>query len=185
MPTILVRKEAIIVNILHLRALVKASEVWLFDSASPSSLLQARFLESLTTSLQSPNPGFTSLPYEMRALDAILGSVTTALEEDLGNLRSRTLELLEDLEKNIVATNLRLLLQYSRKLAIFHKRASLVMEAIDEILQQGKSLSSLCGVIETKDCLRRGFGCHVPLCQSHFVTRRRSYGNRNAAGELP
>jgi magnesium transporter len=47
-PTILVRKEAVLVNILHLRALVKADTVILFDTfGSTDSRLHSTFLYHL------------------------------------------------------------------------------------------------------------------------------------------
>ena len=47
-PTILVRKESILVNILHLRALIKADAVVLFDTyGSVDSRLHSTFLYHL------------------------------------------------------------------------------------------------------------------------------------------
>lgn len=41
---------------------------------------------------------------------------------------------------------LRLLLQYSRKLSVFQKRATLVQECLEEVLENGewRSMSSMC-----------------------------------------
>ena len=53
-PTILVRKESILVNILHLRALIKADAVVLFDTyGSVDSRLHSTFLYHLQVSMSS------------------------------------------------------------------------------------------------------------------------------------
>ncbi|PIL27833.1 transporter [Ganoderma sinense ZZ0214-1] len=63
-PTILVRKEAILVNILHIRALVKADTVVLFDTyGSADSHLHSVFLYHLEHNLRAKVSG---LPYEFR-----------------------------------------------------------------------------------------------------------------------
>jgi len=67
MPTILVRREAIIVNVLHIRALIKAEEVWLFDSVgSVDSVLHSKFVYALEGNLKTASITFGNLPYEMR-----------------------------------------------------------------------------------------------------------------------
>jgi len=58
-------------------------------------------------------------------------------------MKALVLDVLDDLEHDIVPSYLRLLLQYSRKLGIFHKRATLVQEAIDDVLKQGELTSTL------------------------------------------
>ncbi|KAG8822226.1 magnesium ion transporter [Serendipita sp. 399] len=50
-PTILVRKEAFLVNVLHIRALIKADAVLLFDTyGSADSRLHSTFLYHLEAS---------------------------------------------------------------------------------------------------------------------------------------
>lgn len=72
------------------------------------------------------------------------------------NVRALVLDLLQELESHIgarkgsagrsqfadllsplVRDKLRLLLQYSRKLAVFQKRATLVQECLEEVLENG------------------------------------------------
>ncbi|EEB97546.1 hypothetical protein MPER_03111 [Moniliophthora perniciosa FA553] len=63
-PTILVRKEAFLVNILHIRALVKADTVVLFDTyGSADSRLHSVFLYHLEHNLRAKGSGS---PYEFR-----------------------------------------------------------------------------------------------------------------------
>ncbi|KAB5591210.1 Mitochondrial inner membrane magnesium transporter mrs2 [Ceratobasidium theobromae] len=135
-PTILARKEAILVNILHIRALVKADAVILFDSyGSVDSRLHSVFLYHLEHNLKRT----TSLPYEFRALESILLSVVSALEAEMVFSRHLIAGLLAELEDDIDRDKFKRLLHYSRRLQSFMNRAKLVQAALEEVLQQGES----------------------------------------------
>ncbi|CAE7180415.1 unnamed protein product [Rhizoctonia solani] len=128
-PTILTRKEAILVNILHIRALVKADAVILFDSyGSVDSRLHSHNLKQRST----------ALPYEFRALESILVSVVSALEAEMVFTRHLVGGLLAELEDDIDRDKFKRLLHYSRRLQSFMNRARLVQEALEEVLQQGQ-----------------------------------------------
>ncbi|SGY14773.1 BQ5605_C013g07099 [Microbotryum silenes-dioicae] len=149
-PTILVRRSAILLTILHLRVVITAKEVTLFDSVgTEDSHLKSVFVWDLEYALKNPSkagPGtghHSALPYEFRALETCLISVTTALDTELDNIRALVQELLQALEEHIDRDNLRLLLQYSRKLADFEKRATLVMQCLDEVLENDDDLAAM------------------------------------------
>ncbi|PPR00289.1 hypothetical protein CVT24_005030 [Panaeolus cyanescens] len=140
-PTILVRKEAFLVNILHIRALVKADTVVLFDTyGSADSRLHSVFLYHLEHNLKTKAPG---LPYEFRALESILLSVLSALEAEMVFIRNLVGGLLAEMEDNIDHDRFKRLLHYSRRLASFKNRATLVQEAIDEVLSQDEDLDAM------------------------------------------
>ncbi|KAJ7255414.1 Mg2+ transporter protein cora-like protein [Mycena rebaudengoi] len=140
-PTILVRKEAILVNILHIRALVKADTVILFDSfGSADSRLHSVFLYHLEHNLKTKGSG---LPYEFRALESVLLSVLSALEAEMGFIRNLVGGLLAELEDNIDHDRFKRLLHYSRRLASFQNRAKLVEEALEELLGQDDDLTAM------------------------------------------
>ncbi|GAA6054356.1 hypothetical protein JCM3770_003333 [Rhodotorula araucariae] len=143
-PTILSRKECLILTILHLRMVITAKEVTIFDSVgSEDSWLKGVFIWSLEHALKATGKASHGLPYEFRALEAALINIVTALETDLNNMRSHVVELLAHMEENIDRDNLRLLLHYSRKLSIFQKRATLVQECLDELLANDDDLSGM------------------------------------------
>ncbi|GAA5892223.1 hypothetical protein JCM6882_003615 [Rhodosporidiobolus microsporus] len=143
-PTILSRKSCIILTILHLRVAITAREVTIFDAAgSEDSWLKGVFIWSLEHALKTTSKAAHGLPYEFRALEACLVNVLTALETDLVNIRSHVVELLAHMEEHIDRDNLRLMLQYSRKLSIFQKRAALVQECLDELLANDADLAAL------------------------------------------
>ncbi|KDN43741.1 hypothetical protein RSAG8_05931, partial [Rhizoctonia solani AG-8 WAC10335] len=124
-PTILTRKEAILINILHIRALVKADAVILFDSyGSVDSRLHSVFLYHLEHNLKQKS---TLLPYEFRALESILVSVVSALEAEMVFTRHL----------------FKRLLHYSRRLQSFMNRAKLVQAALEEVLQQDEDMNNM------------------------------------------
>ncbi|KAJ8517130.1 hypothetical protein ONZ45_g5666 [Pleurotus djamor] len=140
-PTILVRKEAILVNILHIRALLKADAVLLFDTyGSVDSRLHSVFLYHLEHNLKT---GGSGVPYEFRALESALLSVLSALEAEMVFIRNLVGGLLAELEDNIDHDRFKRLLHYSRRLASFQNRAKLVQEALEEVLEQDDDLAAM------------------------------------------
>ncbi|KAF7761411.1 hypothetical protein Agabi119p4_9403 [Agaricus bisporus var. burnettii] len=140
-PTILVRKEAILVNILHIRALVKADAVVLFDTyGSADSRLHSVFLYHLEHNLKHKGTG---LAYEFRALESVLLSVMSALEAEMVFIRNLVGGLLAELEDNIDHDRFKRLLHYSRRLVGFKNRAQLVEEALEEVLAQDEDLNAM------------------------------------------
>ncbi|CAD6577059.1 MAG: magnesium ion transporter [Cyphobasidiales sp. Tagirdzhanova-0007] len=144
LPTILVRREAILVNILHVRMLIKANTVTLFDvMGTIDSQLQENFVRELSATLKLGYRNSGGMPYEFRALEAALSSVATALEEEMKVHKAEVTRLVGSLETHIVVSELHTLLQYSRRLAGFQRRAKSVQAAIDEVLEQDDDLSAM------------------------------------------
>ncbi|CCM01214.1 uncharacterized protein FIBRA_03262 [Fibroporia radiculosa] len=137
-PTILVRKEAILVNILHIRALIKANAVVLGECivAHVYRLHQP----NIQHNLKVKSPG---LPYEFRALESVLLSVLSALEAEMVFIRNLVGGLLAELEDDIDHDRFKRLLHYSRRLAAFQNRAKLVQEALEEVLEQDEDLAAM------------------------------------------
>jgi magnesium transporter len=70
-------------------------------------------------------------------LESILISVTTALDVEMAVLRKFVNELLTQLEEDIDRERLRNLLVYSKKLSAFEKKATLIRDALAEVLDNG------------------------------------------------
>lgn len=145
LPTILVRPKAILMNLLHIRCLIQADRVLVFDAyGSTDSYTQSLFMYDLEGKLSlREGKGHTVLPYEFRALEAVLISVTTALEGEFEGVRGPVVKVLRDLEENIDRDKLRMLLVLSKKLGTFEQRARLVRDAIDELLEADDDLASM------------------------------------------
>ncbi|KAJ1938718.1 magnesium ion transporter, partial [Kickxella alabastrina] len=113
MPAILVRKHAILVNLLHIRALIEADRIVLFDSiGAPASYSQSLLVYELQERLrnsvgQSNEP---SQPFEFRALEAVLISVVNSLQSDEEVLVNLVQNVLAYLEESVDRSKLRELL---------------------------------------------------------------------------
>ncbi|KAJ5787813.1 Magnesium transporter MRS2/LPE10 [Penicillium paradoxum] len=149
LPHILVRPSAILINLLHLRVLIKADRVLVFDAyGSTDSYMQSLFIYDLEGKLrqrhvQGAAQPSQSLPYEFRALEAVLISVTSGLEEEFNGVRDPVVRVLRALEEDIDRDKLRHLLIYSKKLGTFEQKARLVRDAIDDLLEADDDLAAM------------------------------------------
>jgi magnesium transporter len=84
-----------------------------------------------------------SLPYELRALEAVLISVTNALESEFEGIREPVVTVLRELEEDIDRDKLRYLLIYSKKLGTFEQTARLVRDALEELLEADDDLAAM------------------------------------------
>lgn len=83
------------------------------------------------------------LPYEFRALEAVLISVTAGLEGEFEGVREPVVKVLRELEEDIDRDKLRHLLIYSKKLGTFEQKARLVRDAIDDLLEADDDLAAM------------------------------------------
>ncbi|KAL5341461.1 hypothetical protein BJX70DRAFT_358848 [Aspergillus crustosus] len=145
LPHIFVRPSTILINLLHLRVLIKADRVLVFDAyGSTDSYMQSLFVYDLEGKLrQKQVPGAGALPYEFRALEAVMVSVTSGLEEEFNGVREPVVRVLRALEEDIDRDKLRHLLIYSKKLGSFEQKARLVRDAIDDLLEADDDLASM------------------------------------------
>jgi len=147
LPHILVRPSAILINLLHLRVLIQSDRVLVFDAyGSTDSYTQSLFMYDLEGKLrQKPDPRSTNtyLPYEFRALEAVLISVTSGLEAEFALVRDPVTHILSELEEDIDREKLRHLLIHSKKLGTFEQKARLVRDAIDDLLEADDDLAAM------------------------------------------
>jgi magnesium transporter len=147
LPHILVRPSAILINLLHLRVLIQSDRVLVFDAyGSTDSYTQSLFMYDLEGKLRQkadPRNGSTYLPYEFRALEAVLISVTSGLEAEFALVRDPVTHILRELEEDIDRDKLRHLLVHSKKLGTFEQKARLVRDAIEDLLEADDDLSAM------------------------------------------
>jgi magnesium transporter len=145
LPHILIRPTAILLNLLHLRVLIKHNRVLVFDTyGSTNTYTQSIFMYDLEGKLRQMDAKANgSLPYEFRALEAVLISVTTGLEGEFEGVRDPVLGVLRELEEDIDRDKLRYLLIYSKKLGTFEQKARLVRDALDELLEADDDLAAM------------------------------------------
>lgn len=136
--------------------LIKYNTVLLFDVyGSKASYPQSAFMYDLQGKLQQKSQGSNGgLPYEFRALEAVLQSVTQELENDFEAVREPVLRILSDLEEDIDRHKLRILLILSKRVSTFEQKAKLVRDAIDELLEADDDLASMYLTEKTHDLYR-------------------------------
>lgn len=157
-PSILVRPGAILINLLHHRLLIKHDRVIVFDAdGTTDSHAQSIFIEELKSKLsqessessssktqqQSQLGGSNPLPYEFRALEAVLMSVSTGLETEFEIIGDPVIRVVRDLEEDIDRDKLRHLLIFSKRLGTFEQKARLVRDAIDDLLDADDDLVAM------------------------------------------
>lgn len=145
-PSIFTRSDCILLNLLNIRALIKSDSVVIFDSLSSSgsrfneSHSHGMFLKQMHEKLRSDSE---ELPYEFRALEAILVHVISNLTTEM-NVHTTVLQnILTSLENSIDRVKLRYLLIQSKKIAQFQQKASLVRDLLADVLEQDDELNSL------------------------------------------
>ena len=143
LPRILVRPSAIFINLLHLRVLIQSDRVLVLEAyGTKDSYAQSVFLYDLQGKLAQKESSRQagSLPYEFRALEAVLISVTSGLETEFEGVSEPVVRVLRELEEDIDRDKLRHLLIYSKKLGTFEQKARLVRDAIDDLLDADDDL---------------------------------------------
>ncbi|KAF2262412.1 cora-domain-containing protein [Lojkania enalia] len=145
LPHILVRPSAILINLLHLRVLIKHNRVLVFDAyGTTDSKSQSVFMYDLDLKLrQKQSVANDTLPYEFRALEAVLISVTLGLEKEFEGVSEPVVKVLMELEEDIDRDKLRHLLIYSKKLGSFEQKARLVRDSLSELLDADDDLSAM------------------------------------------
>ena len=162
MPTILVRHSCILINLLHLRVLIKHDRVLILDTyGTTDSYAQSLFIFELEHKLRQQQQQYgcessgvgegaqqqqqqqQQQPYESRALEAVLMSATGSLEAEYEGVREPVVRVLRELEEDIDRDKLRHLLIYSKKLGTFEQKARLVRDAIDGLLDADDDLAAM------------------------------------------
>lgn len=148
-PLLLTRNDCIMLNLLNIRALIKCNSLVVFDySLTSSSRLRElyshnSFLTELSTRLQSTHPEAALLPYEFRALEAILVDVTSNLATEVNVHQTVVQNILASLELSIERTKLRYLLIQLKKLGQFHQKVKLINDLLHDLLNSDEELNDL------------------------------------------
>ncbi|ODV94733.1 hypothetical protein PACTADRAFT_50599 [Pachysolen tannophilus NRRL Y-2460] len=152
-PTIAVRKNCILVNLLHIKAIVKSNTVMIFDTSTPSSATKlSLFMYDLESKLKITPAGSNNkllanpsqqYYYEFKAIESILINVMTCLETELQLHLNVCGTILEELEDQIDRDKLRELLIKSKALTTFYQKALLIRNVLDELLENDEDLGGM------------------------------------------
>eukprot|EP00002_Diphylleia_rotans_P037210 TRINITY_DN8292_c0_g1_i2.p1 TRINITY_DN8292_c0_g1~~TRINITY_DN8292_c0_g1_i2.p1 ORF type:complete len:341 (+),score=70.18 TRINITY_DN8292_c0_g1_i2:134-1156(+) len=141
MPTIFVREGAIVVNLEHIKAIIKHDTVLLFDYGHPSvqSFIPVMSL-ALKESISAPG---TYSPYEFRALEAILTNVCAYMQRQLQTLTPAIIDVLDNLARDLNMPSLERLLPLNKSLTSFDVSVNEVKEAISAILNSNTDMANM------------------------------------------
>lgn len=149
-PQILVRPSTIFICFFSLRLLVQHNRVLMFqvDSSHMDANIIVRdvFTHDLQNKLRGdPESGISEhLPYELRAVEAALSSVTATLEAEQLMIRAEIEEILRDLGgENILQSAWRALLEKRKKLVIVEQRARQVRSVIQDLLNNDEDMAAM------------------------------------------
>ncbi|KAH0594741.1 hypothetical protein MHUMG1_07575 [Metarhizium humberi] len=153
-PHILIRENTLLIHLFDLRLLVQADKVLLFnvDSVDGDNTTCRVFTHDLEAKLHRRQAPYKKAneAFELRVVEVALASVTSTLEAEYLLVKrevSRALQTLDqqmaDKEGALVYSALRELLDISRSLARIEKRARLVRNAIQEVLNDDADMADM------------------------------------------
>ncbi|KAG0679008.1 magnesium ion transporter [Pichia californica] len=154
-PSIAVRSNGILINLLHIKALIKRNEVLVFDTASPDAAGKlSLFMYDLESKLQTKvvhggmlglhgNQAIVNQNYEFKALECILVNVMAVLETELRRHLERIDKILNELDSQIDRANLKDLLVNSKGLTMFYQKSLLIRNTLDEVLDNDEDLENM------------------------------------------
>ncbi|GAB0489417.1 hypothetical protein MMPV_000636 [Pyropia vietnamensis] len=142
-PVILARPTALVIHLVHVRVLVTASRVLLFDPHNPAvAALTPRLRARL---LDAAHP----LPFEMRALEAVLVDVCSGIREEVARLKPKVHAALQVMSKEGkfggrgVTDGLDALLPLEMALNELAGSVGMVRTALNEVLMSDEDMSDM------------------------------------------
>lgn len=141
-PSIMIRpSSAILVNLLHIKAIIKKDSVKVFDTSTPAIATKlGLFMYDLEMKLKLPGG---NVPYEFKALESILVSIMTYLEIELKSHTSSCGIILRELEDLVDRQKLQDLLIRSKQLSSFHQKALLIRNVLEKLLDDDEDLAEM------------------------------------------
>lgn len=144
-PNILVKETCILVNLLHIKALIEKDKVYVFDTSDPSSAIKLGVLMYDLESKLSQKVSNTAYKqsYEHNALESIFINVMSTLETEFKQQEESCTKILNELENQINREKLRDLLIKSKSLTLFYQKAFLIRDVLDELLESDEDMAAM------------------------------------------
>lgn len=171
-PSILVKPHCIVVNMLHIKALIEREKVYVFDTANPSAAAKLGVLmydlESKLSSRRGPTVnGVAPQAYEHSALESMLINVMSDLETEYKMHHALCGHILSELENEVDRDKLRDLLIKSKDLSLFYQRSLLIREMLDELLENDDDLAGM--YLEVKKSEEDDFADLEMLLENYYT----------------
>lgn len=149
-PSIAVKPgKCIIVNLLHIKALIKSTEVMIFDtSSSDENGTNTSYMSNLLYELEGrlSVAGTSSshvIPFELQVLETIMMNILGVLDKECKEIELECGSVLKNLENQIDREKLKDLLIKSKCLSTFHQRCLLIRDVLDELLETDEDLQGM------------------------------------------
>lgn len=146
-PSIIVKKSCIVINMLHIKALIEKDRVFVFDTVNPSAAAKLGVLmydlESKLSSKDNSTGSSSIQFYEHKALESMLINVMSSLETELKHHMSICGHILSELENEVNRERLRDLLIKSKNLTSYYQKSSLIRDVLDELLENDDDLAAM------------------------------------------
>lgn len=144
-PSIVMKSSCILINLLHIKAMIQRDKVYVFDSSQAESATKLGVLMYDLESKLSQSVGnhLASQYYEHRVLESILIHIMVCLETEYKQHYSICGMILNDLEDEIDRDKLQDLLIKSKNLTSFYQKASLIRDVLDELLESDDDLAGM------------------------------------------
>ncbi|PJF16625.1 Magnesium transporter MRS2/LPE10 domain-containing protein [Paramicrosporidium saccamoebae] len=144
LPIILVRDSAVLVNMEHIRAIIKHDGVILFECLElEQRLKQHDFLLHLQNRLKQEEPSTTQMPFEFTVLETILQRTMYDLQEEFDFMQPEVEDHLSALENIVHWERLKVLLVCKKRVALFNERVNNIRHCLKELLESDSDMADM------------------------------------------
>lgn len=142
LPIILVRDSSILVNIEHIRAIIKHDGVILFECLElEHRLKQHDFMLLLQRRLRQEEG--VQMPFEFIVLESILQRIMQDLQETFDSMQPEVEEHLKALENIVHWERLRILLICKKRVTLFNERLNGIRHCLKELLESDADMADM------------------------------------------
>ncbi|KAI0489966.1 hypothetical protein F4859DRAFT_174269 [Xylaria cf. heliscus] len=138
LPYLLVRRNAILLNLLHLKIIISRGQILLLRMHStPNRASNEEFLGSFRRFIEQDRASLTNRSFfELRALEAAFLLATSYLEVELNTIRTRVSNILHQLDQDVDRHKLGYLFFLSEEVHVLQNKARLVGAVIEELVDE-------------------------------------------------
>ncbi|CAH6722070.1 mitochondrial inner membrane magnesium transporter Mrs2p [[Candida] jaroonii] len=140
-PQIMTRPPTtILINLLHIKALIKPDKVMIFDTSTPEVATKlGLFIYDLESKLKINN----NVPFEFKVIESILINIMGYLEAELKTHIENCGSILSDLENQVDRKKLQDLLIKSKALQTYYQKVLLIKDVLDDLLDNDEDMSDM------------------------------------------
>lgn len=140
-PQFMIRPpNTILINLLHIKALIKEDKVMIFDTSTPEIATRlGLFIYDLELKLKMPS----TLPFEFKVFETILINVMGYLEAELKIQVQDCGSMLSDLEHQVDRKKLQNLLVKLKSVQSYHQKVKLIKQTLETLLDNDEDMAAM------------------------------------------